>query len=426
MRLAYIVTALLVAGVIYMLVIQRETLLEFAGREVPVEAPADTAEPDDLAAAEAGDPVVDGAAERVRVVALDSRAQQIDSAVVLRGRTEAARQVEVRAETSGLIVNEPLSKGTLVEAGDELCRIAPGTREVALQEANARLREAKARIPEARARVAEAEARLAEAEINNRAAQSLSQSGFAAETRVAAAEAAVSSAQAQLESARTGLESAQAAVEGAHAAVAAAETEIDRLSITAPFGGVLESDTAELGTLLQPGQPCATVFQLDPLRLVGFVPETQVGRVSLGAPAQARMVSGQTASGEVSFVARSSDPETRTFRVEITAPNPDLALRDGQTAEISVASDGAAAHLLPASALTLDDTGTLGVRLVERGDDGDVAAFSAVELIRDSAEGVYVAGLPDEARVIVVGQEYVTDGVAIDVTLRDSVEEVLQ
>ena len=428
MRLVYGLAALLVAFAIYMVVIQREALLDFAGRDAPDTATEGAADgsggapggDEALAAAETGASVVEEAPKRIRVVAMPSQAREIDTAVLLRGRTEAARQVEVRSETSGRIVNAPLRKGALVDAGEVLCQIAPGTREVALAEARARLREARARIPESAARVEESEARLTEAQINDRAAQSLSQSGFAAETRVASAAAAVSSARAQVETARTGLESARAAVQGAEAAVAAAETEIERLAIAAPFGGLLESDTAELGALMQPGQACATVIQLDPIRLLGFVPEAQVARVRLGAQAGAELVSGQRVTGDVTFVARSADPQTRTFRVEITAENPDLAIRDGQTAEIAIAADGAEAHLLPASALTLDDSGRLGVRTARAAEGGDVAAFVPVEVIRDTPGGVLVTGLDDEVRVIVVGQDYVTDGVPIEVTLRDT------
>jgi len=208
MRFVYIIAALLVAASIYMLVIQRDVLLQFAGRETPAEATVAAGAADGttdgagLAEAEPGATVVEEAPERIRVVALASEAKDIDTAVLVRGRTEAARQVEVRSETSGLIVNEPLRKGALVEAGDVLCQVDPGTREVALDDARARLKEAEARLPEGRARVEEAEARLNEAEINDRAARSLSASGFAAETRVAATAAAVSSAKAQVETAR--------------------------------------------------------------------------------------------------------------------------------------------------------------------------------------------------------------------------------
>jgi len=427
MRVFHILTAILVAAAVYMVVIQRDALLEFAGRSGAADAVEGAVETASGPGAAPTPLPQEEAIARIKVVAMESAAREIDTAVLVRGRTEAARQVDVRAETTGLVNNEPLRKGTLVEAGDILCEIAPGMRMATLAEAEARLKEAQARVPEAAARVEEANARLNEARINDRAARSLSESGFAAETRVAATAAAVSSALAGIESARTGLETAQAAVQGAQAAVAAAETEIDRLTIAAPFAGLLETDTAELGALLQPGQVCATVIQLDPIRLVGFVPEADVERVTPGADAGATLASGGQQVGRVTYVSRSADEETRTFRVEVTVPNGDLAVRDGQTAEIAIASEGAPAHLIPASALTLDDEGHLGVRIaVQDPERGDIAAFAPVQLVRDSMEGVYVTGLPDPSRVVIVGQEYITDGVPLDVTLRDPAGEAIQ
>jgi multidrug efflux system membrane fusion protein len=91
-------------------------------------------------------------------------------------------------------------------------------------------------------------------------------------------------------------------------------------------------------------------------------------------------------------------------------PNTDLKIRDGQTAEIIVAADGASAHLLPQSALTLNDDGDLGVRFV---DDNSLAQFAKLTLLRDTSEGVWVSGLPETVNVITVGQEYVVDGVPV-------------
>ena len=129
----------------------------------------------------------------------------------------------------------------------------------------------------------------------------------------------------------------------------------------APFSGILETDTAELGTLLQPGALCAKIIQLDPIKVVGFVPETELNRVNKGSIAKANLINGQEITGEVSFISRSADQTTRTFRVEIEADNKDLSISKGQTAEILIASDGTQAHLLPQSALTLNDDGALGV-----------------------------------------------------------------
>ena len=395
MRLLPVLIALVVSALVYVVVFEHHRFL-------PAPDPQ-TAEPLPETAPEAE--------AIMRVVALHSQAREVDSAVVVRGRSEADRIVELRAETSGLVINEPLRKGHMVSQGDILCCLDPAAREAALAEAQARLSEAQTRIPEAEARANEARAQLEEAEINANAAENLIESGFASQTRVAATRAAVSSAQAAVQSATSGLEAARAGIESARAAVAAAETEINRLSIIAPFNGVLDTDTAEIGSLLQPGALCATVLQLDPITMVGFVSEMQVARVQMNAPARIRMASGRMVEGRVTFVARSADDVTRTFRVEVTVPNTDLSLRDGETAEILIGAAGKRAHLLPQSALTLDDEGTLGLRIV--GPESR-AQFIPVELLRDTPSGVWITGLPDSADVIVIGQDYVTDGVPVD------------
>ena len=499
MRLLPLLTAVLVCVALFFAVLQREALLNYArgltGDDDAIAAPATEVEAAPVSIAEESD---DDAAA-VRVVALRSKAVEIEDAVMVRGQTDAAREVTVASETSGTIVSEPLRKGAFVEAGQLLCEMGPGSRlamlaeaearlaeararrpeaeariaeaEARRPEAEARLREARARLPEVRARVivaeagrgdseariAEAEARLEEAQINQNAAARLSEDGFASQTRVANADAALRAAEAALraarsgtdaveadiESARAAIEGAQAQIESAEAGVAAAEAgienaraglaaadaaaqsaeagvenarlEIDKLTIEAPFAGLLETDTAELGALLQPGAPCATIVQLDPVKLVGFLPEAQVARVEVGARALAQPAAGEELAGTVTFVSRSADETTRTFRTEITAPNPDLRLRDGQTVEIFIGTAPIRAHLVPASAMTLDDQGTLGLRVIEDGR----ATFVPVEVIRDTVDGILLSGLPEAADVIVVGQEYVTDGVPVAPVFRD-------
>ncbi|APX88813.1 efflux transporter periplasmic adaptor subunit [Brevirhabdus pacifica] len=460
MKLLPLITAALVVFALYVSVFERDRVLEFArstgfGSQQEETVTADssptegTADPDTAPAPEAqGEHQgADDGVRRVSVVALRSHAAMVDSAVTLRGRTEASRQVDVRSETSGLIRSAPLPKGSKVTAGQVLCEVAPGTREISLASAQSQLREAQSRLPEARARVPEAEARLseararvkeaearlAEAEINQRAASRLGQGGFASEIRVVTAQAALEAARAgvetansSLESARSGIESALAGIEAAtagiqsaQAGVAAAEKELERLNITAPFDGLLESDTAELGSLLQPGALCATLLRLDPILLVGFVPELEVGRITVGAPATARLVDGTELTGDVSFLSRAADEATRTFRVEVTVPNADLTLSDGQTAEILIAAPGVTAHFLPQSALTLNDHGDLGVRVVGK---DSLAHFQPVSVQRDTARGIWLSGLPESADVIVLGQEYVTEGSPVTPTYREGLD----
>lgn len=418
MRFFSFLAALVVSVVLAMSILARPQLLALLGMGGAAEAAmAPGEDTTDSASVPEEAATAPDTKDLVKVVVRKIRAEQVDSAVVLRGQTSAARQVDVRAETSATVASAPLRKGAQITEGEALCVLNAGTREANVIEWRARLSEARSRVPEAEARVQEAKARLDEALINQNAAARLREDGFATQTRLANADAAVAAARAGLTSAEAGLGAARSGIESAIASTAAVEKEIERLTIKAPFSGLLESDTAELGSLLQPGALCATIIQLDPIKLVGFVPETEVNRVSLGATAGARLAAGgKDVVGTVTFLSRSADPATRTFRVEIDVPNSDLAIRDGQTAEIAISSAGVRAHLLPQSALTLDDEGTLGVRMV---DAQNVVTFAPVAVMRDTIDGIWVTGLPEVADVIVVGHEFVTAGVTVAPTWQE-------
>jgi multidrug efflux system membrane fusion protein len=428
MRFMSLITAFIVVAVLYLIVFERDTVRQVAGGASPTilwSASKDTPLVNDAVVEEEtqqsevasqAPSETSNAPQLIKVVAIRSTAREIDSAVVLRGQTEAARSVVLRSETSGQVVNEPLRRGYVVSAGETLCELDPGTREANLADTIARLKEAEARVPETQARQDEAKARLEEAKINYNAADKLAQGGFASETRVASTQAAVRSAEATVESAKAGFDATSSRIQSAEAAVAAAQKEIERLTIKATFGGLLESDTAEIGSLLQPGSACATVIQLDPIKIVGFVPETERDRVTVGARAGARLLDGTEVTGNVTFLSRSADKLTRTFRVELEIPNPDMAIADGQTADILIASDGKLAHLIPQSSLTLNDAGALGVRTILA---ENATKFVEITLLRDTPNGVWVFGLDPDVNIIVVGQEYVVDGIIVEPTYQE-------
>ena len=411
MRIVSLITAVAVIAILYVLVFERDVLEGFSDGENIEELANDLGDGPELnSETDLFTSKTKKGKKVISVVDIESFAKTIDSAVVLRGETAAARLVEVRSETSGQVVNEPLRKGATILQGQVLCSLDPGTRQATLADAVAGLAEARARVPETQAKLNEAEARLTEAKINFNAANKLSEGGYASETRVASAKAAVRAAEASIASATAGFDSTRSKIQSAEASVAIAKKEIERISLTAPFDGILETDTAELGTLLQPGALCAKIIQLNPIKFVGFVPETELGRIIKGSTATAKLINGQEIQGTVTFISRSADQTTRTFRVEIEADNADLLISKGQTSEISIASDGTQAHLLPQSALTLNDNGALGVRTV---DDKSQVVFFETDIIRDTMTGVWLKGLPKKTNVIVLGQEYVTDGVQV-------------
>ena len=92
------------------------------------------------------------------------------------------------------------------------------------------------------------------------------------------------------------------------------------------------------------------------------------------------------------------------------------------TAEILIPVASDQAHLAPQAALTLNDGGVLGVRTVVEGGvegEGAEAKFLPAEILREDEDGIWLTGLPAEVAIIYVGQEFVADGRALDVTWKD-------
>ena len=292
-------------------------------------------------------------------------AEPHQTAVVLRGRTEALRKVEARAETHGRVVELAVERGMAVAEGDPLVRLAPEDRP---------------------ARLAEAKALLEQRRIEHEAAEKLSAKGFRAETQLAASLAE--------------LESAQAAVERA-------QVDLDNTIIRAPFAGFVEDRKADVGDFLEVGDVVAGLVDLDPILVIAQVSERDIGRLKVGGPGIARLMTGERIDGRIRHIARVADPVTRTFRVELEVANPDGALRDGVTAEVMLPGPTVRAHRVSPAVLSLSAAGEIGVKVV---DADQTVRFLPVQIIEQSADGLWLLGLPEEVTLITVGQEFVRDG----------------
>ena len=288
--------------------------------------------------------------------------------VILRGRTQATRKVDVKAETHGRIVELTVAKGDRVKAGDVIARLSPEDRPARLVEATA-LREQR--------------------RLEYKASRALSQKGYRAETQLAAA---------------------KAALEAAKAAITRAEIEVRNTVIRAPFDGVVSDRMAEMGDFIDKGDAIARILDLDPLLAVAQIGERDMGQVWVGGPAQVTLVDGSQIDGTVRFVAAEADTTTRTFRIEVELPNPTAAVADGLTAELRLRLGMIAAHRVSPAILMLTDDGVLGVKTLGM---GDKAYFHPVRIIGDGPDGVWLSGLPDRVTLITVGQDFVTEGQSV-------------
>lgn len=289
--------------------------------------------------------------------------------VRVRGRTQAFRHVEVRAEEAGRIVSEPVMRGARVSEGDLLCEIAVDARD---------------------SNLLEAQSRQEQAQFEYKASQDLQDRGLQSDVIVS-----------QL----------KAALESSKAGVARAELALARTKILAPFDGVVETRSVELGDLLNAGTVCASVLDDSPMLLVGLVPEQDIGSLSLGAEVAAELLTGQRITGTVSYLARAADNVSRSYRIEVEVDPSFENIRQGITAEILVNSADIQAHLVPSSALTLDDSGLIGVKTIGA---NNMVEFNNVSIVGDNTSamnpGVWVTGLNGTINLITLGQEVVFPG----------------
>ena len=245
---------------------------------------------------------------------------------------------------------------------------------------------ARLRMDDRGAKLAEAKAVLTQRKIEYEAARKLHKKGFRSTTEQAAA---------------------QARLDAARAVVEQMDIEIARTTLLAPFEGIIGAGHVELGDFVRIGDVAATIVDLDPILAVGSVSERQIGGLRKGGVAEVTLVDGTSHTGAIRFIAPVADPQTRTYRVELEIENSDYGIRDGITADIRFPLGEARAHLVSPSILTLNDDGIVGVRSV---DSEDIVRFKPVEILADEPRGVWLGGLPDRVRLIVVGQEFVIEG----------------
>jgi len=188
--------------------------------------------------------------------------------------------------------------------------------------------------------------------------------------------------------------------------------ELNRTEVKAPFDGYIE-DIVKPGNLLERGQLCATIIELDPITFIAEVPENSIKDVREGQIVNISLVTGDNIQGKLTFVSKSASVATRTFRVEAEIANPSGIVRDGISGTMVIDTDPVLAHKISPSILLLADNGELGVKTVN---SENMVEFFPVQIIQDTEEGIWVAGLPDFSNIIVLGQGFVETGQIVSVT----------
>jgi len=182
--------------------------------------------------------------------------------------------------------------------------------------------------------------------------------------------------------------------------------ELNRTEVKAPFRGYVEK-IIKPGNFINRGEVCAVIIELDPVTFVAEVPEAEIKNIVKGQNVSIMLVTGEIISSKLSFVSKSATPSTRSFRVEAEVRNPNGLIRDGITGTLEISTNKILANKISPSILLLSDSGTLGIRIVNK---ENAVEFRPIKILEDTQDGLWVQGIPNASSLIVRGQGFVEDG----------------
>jgi RND family efflux transporter MFP subunit len=250
------------------------------------------------------------------VTLVDIELAPVNERIAAVGSGRAHRQVTIATRHAGVVAKVLFEGGGMVEANQPLVQLHAETEQIAVETAEAQ-----------RAQAADAVERL-------------KQLTEGVVTRVARAEA-------------------DTALKVADAALRRTREELDRMTIRAPFAGIIGLTNLQIGDYIGAGTAIATLDDRTSLLVEFTVPESVAPQIKKGLPLRASLVTrtGEVYNGQIEAVGTRIDPDTRTLAVRGEIPNPTLSLIPGSTFSISVSLPGNKAPLLPGLAVQWDRKG---------------------------------------------------------------------
>jgi HlyD family secretion protein len=214
--------------------------------------------------------------------------------------------VNVAPEVGGRIVERPIARGSVVNAGDLLFRLDDIEATAAVAEAQAEVERAEAQLanmqqgqrpPEIAvidAQIAEAQASVDKArrdyerqlKLFNSKVNSAAQLDQAREA-ITVAEARVTATERQKDvaamPARTPeIDAGEQAIAAAHASLDQAKTRLTKYIVSAPVAGRIEDTHYEVGEVATPGSPVLSLLPDGALKVIFFVPEPARTALTMG------------------------------------------------------------------------------------------------------------------------------------------------
>lgn len=178
----------------------------------------------------------------------------------------------------------------------------------------------------------------------------------------------------------------------------------NRIAITAPRGGVIQTLDVRPGMTVMAGQTLASINGIGTVWLDVAVPEASAGSVRVGQTVEAGFAAfpGKTITGRVTALLPTLNDATRALRVRVELPNKDGRLRPGLTAQVSLkGAAGEPALMVPTEAVIR--TGRRVIVMLAEAE----GRFRPVEVTLGAESGdntVILSGLDEGQKVVASGQ----------------------
>lgn len=261
------------------------------------------------------------------------------------GQIEAT-EITVSAEVGGKVLESNLIEGRAVNAGDVLVRLDDTDVRLRLAQAEAQARAAERTSAQVAQQLTTWRHHLDTAVADLKRYRALSDAGTVAVQALERAQNQEKEARGQVGALRAQQAQSEANLEAARREAELLRTQVGKAVIRVPAAGTLLSKGIEAGELAAPGRTIAVLADLARIELKIYVPETEIGRIKLDAPARVRV----DAFPERSFEARVARVDARAqftpkdvhmpderarlvFGVTLAVDNPEGYLKPGMPAD---------------------------------------------------------------------------------------------
>jgi len=254
----------------------------------------------------------------------------IVEAVTASGSVNAVTTVQVGTQVSGVVKEIAIDFNSQVKKGQVIARIDPAPFQSKVDEARANRLAAEANLEKARASLADAERNLART-------SELFEKNLTPQSALDTAETSARMARAQVGVAAAGIEQARAAL-------SVAETNLGYTNIASPVDGIVINRNVDVGQTVAASFQTPTLFtiaqDLTKMQIDSNVAEADIGRVIAGQEVEFTVDAwpGTTFKGAVLQVRNApiTVQNVVSYDVVVKVANPELKLKPGMTANVSV------------------------------------------------------------------------------------------